>query len=724
MVLYVLLTGCLPFETKKKPLHEILRQLREEDPPRPSTRVGQEKEPSTSSAAERGTEPGQLVSLLKGDLDSIAMKALEKDRNRRYGSPSDLATDLHRYLNKEPISARPASAGYRLQKFTARHKLGIASAVVIVAGLGVGLGVALWQAHVAQKETRTAEAVQTFLLDIFRANSIDQPDPAKGRQTTAAELLDIGAKKIDGALEDAPDAKLRVLEILGQMYDELELNEQAAVVDRKRVQLAKQLHGNMDPSVAQALVRLAVALRTSPAIEERDRALKEATNILDHNGDFTSKTRARALLELANGCWDKDLPKAVQFTDQAVKISQAYPPDRDAVSALIQQGIFHLFLGKLEPAEQFLNRALTELDAIRPPTNHDRSQIYTYLGQTQRLLQKLDAAERSQRLAYQVAQAVGGADHELTLIAQMDLGWFLFDTSRHSEGLALIASAKDKILKARPDDPQTVPYALNRYGRALLQFGRVEEGNEVLSQAADNLRKHRPGSGHLAIVLDLQAPGLTELGRYQQARTLLDEATQIHSDIHDDPISINENLAARADLLLATGKPAEAAKTLNGFFMKDPTPNLFSVTWARGSIARANVDLGLQKPQEAVELASRVRAAIERSPSRAYFKNYEAQAALAEGQGLMRQNRSADALSLLKRAVVLSSELYDHDRSMALATAQIELAECLIDRDEPGQARALLAEASAIYGSHRELGQQFTRPLRDVEHRISQQAQY
>lgn len=225
-------------------------------------------------------------------------------------------------------------------------------------------------------------------------------------------------------------------------------------------------------------------------------------------------------------------------------------------------------------------------------------------------------------------------------------------------------------------------------------------------------------------MLDLQAPGLTELGRYQEAQAVLDEARKIHTDTHDDPIYINENLAARSQLLLATGKTLEAAKVLNNFFMQDPTPNLFSVTWARGSIARANVDLGLQKPQEAVELVSRVRAAIERSPSRAYFKNYEAQAALAEGKGLMQQNRSADALPLLKRAVALGSELYDRDRSMALAAAQVELAECLIDRGEPAQARALMGQATAIYGSHRELGQQFTLRLRDLQHRIPRQVQH
>src|SRR5262249_26337633 len=216
--------------------------------------------------------------------------------------------------------------------------------------------------------------------------------------------------------------------------------------------------------------------------------------------------------------------KALQMTEQAVKINQAQPPDRDTVAALIQLGVFQTFHGELEPAERSFHSALAALDAIRPPTNRNRSQIYTYLGQTQKELQQFTDAEKSQRAAFQVAQAVGGAEHQLTLIAQMDLGWFLFETSQPVEGFGLIASAKEAILRTRSFDPQTVPYALNRYGRALYRFGRLEESNQVLSQAAANLRKYRPGSGHLATILDLQAPVLTDLGRYKEAQAAIDEA--------------------------------------------------------------------------------------------------------------------------------------------------------------------------------------------------------
>jgi serine/threonine protein kinase len=112
VVLYELLTGVLPFDVKQwktKPFHEVLRQLHEDDPPSPSARISRDPV-STTTAANRTTDPRQLASLLRGDLDCITLKALEKDRSRRYGTPSELTADIGRYLRNEPVTARPASA--------------------------------------------------------------------------------------------------------------------------------------------------------------------------------------------------------------------------------------------------------------------------------------------------------------------------------------------------------------------------------------------------------------------------------------------------------------------------------------------------------------------------------------------------------------------------------------------------------------------------------------
>jgi eukaryotic-like serine/threonine-protein kinase len=134
VVLYVMLTGLQPLDTKQwknRPLDELLRRLREEEPPTPSAKISADRDASTSAAEARGTEPKQLVSLLRGDLDWITMKALEKDRTRRYGAPSELAADIRRHLNHQPVEARPASTAYRIRKYARRHWV----AVGVAAGL-------------------------------------------------------------------------------------------------------------------------------------------------------------------------------------------------------------------------------------------------------------------------------------------------------------------------------------------------------------------------------------------------------------------------------------------------------------------------------------------------------------------------------------------------------------------------------------------------------------
>jgi WD40 repeat protein/serine/threonine protein kinase len=142
VLLYELLTGTTPL-TKKRlkdaAIVEVLRLIREVEPPKPSTRLsGAEELPSI--AASRGLEPRQLSTLVRGDLDWIAMKALEKDRGRRYESAGSLAADLQRYLADEPVQACPPSAGYRFRKFARRNKAALATAVAAAAGVLVAVG--------------------------------------------------------------------------------------------------------------------------------------------------------------------------------------------------------------------------------------------------------------------------------------------------------------------------------------------------------------------------------------------------------------------------------------------------------------------------------------------------------------------------------------------------------------------------------------------------------
>jgi WD40 repeat protein len=170
VTLYVLLTALQPFEMKGRQhpsLEEWLRRLREEEPRRPSSKVSADRESSTVAAAARSTDTKQLVRLLRGDLDWIAMKALERDRERRYGMPAELAADLRHYLNHEPVTARPASAAYQLGKFIRRHRIaagfvGMVTVLSIVASAAALIAVR--KQHEAQYQATQALQAQSRLL--------------------------------------------------------------------------------------------------------------------------------------------------------------------------------------------------------------------------------------------------------------------------------------------------------------------------------------------------------------------------------------------------------------------------------------------------------------------------------------------------------------------------------------------------------------------------------
>src|SRR6185312_2843602 len=276
VVLYALLTGSLPFDAKKTPAHEFLRRLREDDPPKPSTRVESDKEASASTAAARSTEPGQLRTLLTGDLDWIAMKSLEKDRNRRYGTPSELAADIRRYLNNEPISARPASTGYKLRKYVRRHRIGVSFAAALILLLA---GFSVVQARQIRRITRErdrADRVTAFMTQMFK---VSDPSEARGNSITAREILDRASKQIDTGLRNDPELRAQMMDTMGQVYDSLGLYHRATDLLRQTVAVRREVLGPNNVQTLTSIQELGKALLEEGHYEEARKTEDEAVKI-------------------------------------------------------------------------------------------------------------------------------------------------------------------------------------------------------------------------------------------------------------------------------------------------------------------------------------------------------------------------------------------------------------------------------------------------------------
>jgi len=216
VLLYELLTGTTPFDKERfrqAAQDEIRRIIREEEPPRPSTRLSESKERLPSISAQRHTEPAKLTKLVRGELDWIVMKALEKDRNRRYETANDFAKDLQRYLHDEPVQACPPSSWYRFRKFVRRNKQAVFAATFIVLALVAGVIGTTWSlireqqysqelqaAHERERQLneRARQAIETLTSN----EAIDQLTREKELRPEQRDFLD---KMIQYYAESARD---------------------------------------------------------------------------------------------------------------------------------------------------------------------------------------------------------------------------------------------------------------------------------------------------------------------------------------------------------------------------------------------------------------------------------------------------------------------------------------------------------------------------------------
>ncbi len=207
VMLYELLSGATPFESERLDsvgLDELRRIIREEEPPTPSRRLTTMGERATTVSASRKIEPSRLSSTLRGDLDWIAMKSLEKDRNRRYGSAMSLAEDLRRYLRQEPIEARPPSAAYQLTKFARRNRVAFTTAALVLLSLAGGLIASLWQMQRVARERDEKEAlvreIEQFAQQVTRANEL----VAGGQSLAEADQLQAAEQAFGEAVTRQP----------------------------------------------------------------------------------------------------------------------------------------------------------------------------------------------------------------------------------------------------------------------------------------------------------------------------------------------------------------------------------------------------------------------------------------------------------------------------------------------------------------------------------------
>ncbi len=525
VVLFELLVGSLPFDLTSKHDQAIQVTLRERDVPRPSTRLTSLGDTQDAIARRRRTTPSFLRRELKGDLDWIILKAMDKDRTRRYETANAMAADLERYLRREPIMARPPSAAYRLNRFVERNRAAvIAGCIALVAVLG-GAGAAtmgMLQARHAQvtaeEEAETARRVADFLVDLFQ---VSDPGEARGNTITAREILDRGAERIDAELADQPRVQARLMRTMGDVYRELGLYDAARPLLRRAAALAES-SGAAPAELAETLQRLGILLRQQGAYDEAEPVLERALGLARDTEEPDEATVLRYLRSLADlyvetGRFDQAEP----LLKDVLARQEASPETDEATLALTLNNLGGLYLRqqRFADAEGPLERAMAIRQRLLGPDHPDLAQAYNNLGALYWYQGKFPEAEQAYEKARDIWTATLEPDHPRIAAIENNLGETYWAEGRYEEAEAAFEKALDIKQRAYGADNPSVAITLNGLANVYRDAGRPQDA-ESLYRRALTIRQSNGDSVQIAETRRDLARLLRTLGRDDEAQAM------------------------------------------------------------------------------------------------------------------------------------------------------------------------------------------------------------
>ena len=430
VVLYELLTGRLPHERSTASHVGLAQEVERETLTRPSRVVAE-------------TGDARAARALAGDLDTIVVKALAREPERRYGSISAFADDLRRYLEGRPVRARPDSGLYRTRKFVARHRLAVVAAALVVAALVAGLSIALWQARraeraarVAQAQASRAEQVRAFLVSIFEAAD---PARARGETVEARTLLDEGARRIDAELEAEPELHAELLELLAGLYRKLGELEQAKSLAERAFAEHRRLFGDESVQTARSEWTLGWVLANQGDFAPARERLEHAIAVLDREEGPASLTAADAREPLMELLFGAEGPQgALPVVERRLATYRAVLGERDVRTALSLSdlGVVLNELGRSAEAEQAYWASAEILDALLPAADPRVAYPHSNLAGLLREAGRLSEAEIEARKALAIRRKALGEGHPETAITLGQLCRILLELGRLPEAEA------------------------------------------------------------------------------------------------------------------------------------------------------------------------------------------------------------------------------------------------------------------------------------------------
>jgi serine/threonine protein kinase/Tfp pilus assembly protein PilF len=538
VLLYELLVGVLPFESEElrsAGFDEIRRKIREQEPPKPSTRLTTPGFDTDHAMKSRQTDLSSLTKQLKGELDWITMKAMDKDRTLRYASASELAVDVMRYLKHEPVTASPPSTMYRLKKYVRRHKLGVAAASLVVlammigiTGTTIGLLKAVKAERKAREEAETAQQVSDFLVALFE---VSDPSETRGNTVTAREILDKGAEKIEEDLQEQPRIQSRLLETMGRVYRNLGVYSQAAPILERSLSLKRKIFGEEHPEVAASLHTLAVLYDTQGKYQEAVSLFRQSLVIRESYFGKDHPEVAKSLNSIAVVYWNQGKYSEAEPLFQrslAIKEKTLGPDDPEVGNTLTNLGVLYHLQGKFDEAEPLFKRALEISEKVLEEDHPDIAGSLNNLGSLYEDMGKREEAEPLYERALTIWEKALGPEHSDVGIALHNLANLYRDQGKYDQAEPYYLRSLEIWEKALGEDHPYVAYSLRERANLYRDQEKYDEA-EMLYERALEIFEKSLGPDHLNVAetLEQYALLLRKIDRVGQAEKLEERAKTI-----------------------------------------------------------------------------------------------------------------------------------------------------------------------------------------------------
>jgi eukaryotic-like serine/threonine-protein kinase len=557
VLLYQLLVGTLPFDLKVTPQEgwdAFLKKIREQEPVRPSVRTSSLGDSSAETAKKRRLDPASWSRELRGDLDWITLRALEKDRTRRYQSPSELSADITRHLKHEPVLASPPGTVYRVRKFIRRHRVGVTAAAVValaliagITGTSIGLIRATSAEKAAVEEAENTRQLSDFLLGLFR---VSDPSEARGNTITAREILDRGAQKIERELGDKPVIKAEMMRTIGGVYNSLGLYKQAQPLLEKSLAISRTVAGSKPLVLSNSTLQLALLYVEHSRYKEALALAQESLNIREKVLGPEHPETARALLLLGiiyRNTGKHAEAKRLLERSLAIRVKALGPEHPDAMDALSHLGWLHYRMKNYQEAERCYERVLSVREKLGPG-QPEVARALSDLGNV-----KLDMGDYSGALtlferALAIREKVLGPDHPEVASSVDSIGTALWYMNKMPEAKPYYERAlaiREKVFGH--ESPRLTPH-LNNLGLLLRYLGEEEKTRPLYERVlALEEKAFGPESPNLVQILNNLALLISSLGELSEAQRLLERALAISEKAYGP-----EN-SKMADTLFALG---------------------------------------------------------------------------------------------------------------------------------------------------------------------------